>query len=82
MEASKRGRLSTRKITPVVTEQLNGSTENFNEAKFWTSIFNIAVTFLNVFVIIHESEMFKVIRNVFKKKIIPLSTLGFTAFLV
>lgn len=59
-----------------------GALKTSTKQKCWTSIFNIAVTFLNVFVIIHESEMFKVIRNVFKKKIIPLSTLGFTAFLV
>lgn len=59
-----------------------GALKTSTKQKRWTSIFNIAVTFLNVFVIIHESEMFKVIRKVFKKKIIPLSTLGFTAFLV
>lgn len=62
MEASKLERLSTRKITPIVTYQLNGTVENENEnkEKSWTSVSNIAVIFLNMLTIMYQLDMPKV----------------------
>lgn len=60
MEASKLERLSTRKITPIVTYQLNGTVENVNKEKSWTSVSNIAVIFLNMLTIMYQLDMPKV----------------------